>query len=121
MGSGTSSVNLTYGATEVVVRASTDRHHPSTLRRDVVVEVEDVVRVVPPLDLFEPVVIRAVGGADGVLCLVVAEVIEPAARPEVRSHRRERLAAPGDVRPGVDQVGPHRRYEEVPAFVAVRD
>ncbi len=40
--------------------------------RDVVVEVEDVVGVVAALDFSEPVVVGAVGGADGVEALIVA-------------------------------------------------
>ena len=55
-----------------------------TLGHDVVVEVEDVVGVVASFDLDEPVVVGAVGCADGVVCLVVAEVVEPASAPEVR-------------------------------------
>src|SRR5215217_815155 len=66
--------------------------------RDVVVEPEDVFRVVAPLDFAEPVVVRPVCRADGILGLIVAEVVEPAAGAGVRSQRRERLAAPGDVR-----------------------
>lgn len=55
-----------------------------TLGHNVVVEVEDVVGVVASFDLDEPVVVGAVGCADGVVCLVVAEVVEPASAPEVR-------------------------------------
>ena len=83
------------------------------------VEVEDVVGVVPPLDLDEPVVVRAVGRSDGVLGLIVAEVVEPAAVAEVRLRRSERLAAPGDVRLAVGGVPPHGRNQEVPALLAV--
>src|SRR5215216_2009936 len=120
MGFGTS-VNLTCGAAEVVVKASTVPRRPYALRRDVVVEVEDVVRVVPPLYLAEPLVVRAIGCADGILSLIVAEVVEPAAGAEVGLHRRERLAAPRDVRLGVGRVRPDGGDKEVPAFVAVRD
>src|SRR5215207_4414079 len=116
-----SSINLTCGAAEVVVKASTVPGRPSALRRDVVVEVEDVVRVVPALYLAEPVVVRAVRCADGVLSLIVAEVVEPATGAEMRSHRRERLAAPRDVRLAVGRVRPNGGDEEIPAFVAVRD
>jgi hypothetical protein len=58
-----------------------------------VVEVEDVVRVVPALHLDEPVVVRAVDGANSLLGLIVTELVEPAADGEVRLHRRKRLAA----------------------------
>src|SRR2546430_7317824 len=53
------------------------------LRGDVVVVMEDVFRVVAPLQLDETVVVRPVGGADG-LVLVVAEVVEPAPLGQVR-------------------------------------
>jgi hypothetical protein len=54
------------------------------LRGDVVVEVEDVVGVVAALDLAQPLEVAAVGGPDGVVTLVVAEVVEPAAGRELR-------------------------------------
>src|SRR4051794_33855409 len=59
------------------------------LRRDVVVEMEDVLGVVAPLDLAQTLVVRAVGRSDGVLSLVVAEVVEPATGGEMRPQRGE--------------------------------
>jgi hypothetical protein len=58
-----------------------------------VVEPEEVAGVVAPLELDEPVVVRAVGGANSLLGLIVTELVEPAADGEVRLHRRKRLAA----------------------------
>src|SRR4029453_2476005 len=95
-GSAWSSLNLTCRAAEVGLKASTVSRRPSALRRDVVVQGEDVVRGVSALYLAEAVVVRAVGCADCVLSLIVAEVVEPATGAEVRPHRRERLAAPRD-------------------------
>jgi hypothetical protein len=43
---------------------------PARLRNDVVVVAEDVLRVVAPLQLHEPVVVRPVGGADCIVLVV---------------------------------------------------
>src|SRR5262245_4474091 len=52
---------------------------------NVVVEVEDVGRVVTTLDLSEAVVVPTVGRPDRILGLVVAEVVEPAGAAKVRA------------------------------------
>ena len=68
-------------------------------------------------DLAEPVVVRAVGRADGVVRLVVAEVVEPAAGAEMRPQRRERLAASTRCSPRVSAGSdPDGRDQEVPAL-----
>src|SRR5919108_5062536 len=80
--------------------AGTDRPRAVSAIRsggDVVVEVKDVVGVVAALDIAESLVVGAVGGPDGVVALVVAEVIEPAAGGGVGPQRGGRLASPADV------------------------
>src|SRR5438874_2102174 len=63
------------------------------LRGDVGIRVEAVAGSVRRLSPGGRVVVRAVGRGDGVLRLVVAGIVEPAAGAEVRAHRRERLPA----------------------------
>src|SRR5262249_54612799 len=56
----------------------------SSRRQNVLVDVEHVARIVLRLDLAEPLVIRAVGGADAVLALVHHEVdVSPTGRVRV--------------------------------------
>ena len=64
---------------------------PHRLRRDVAIRAEHVVRVVAPLDRHEPIVVRAVGGADASLVLVVGLEVDvaPAGR-----ERPQALASP---------------------------
>src|SRR6476660_4879779 len=79
---------------------SAQRGAPKTagcaLRRDVVIEVKDVVGVVAPFHVAEALDVRSVGRADSVCRLVVAEVVEPAVAAEMRLQNRERLARPFD-------------------------
>src|SRR3954453_7994149 len=86
-----------------------------SLRGDVVVGVEHVAGVVAALDLAQAVVVGAVGGADRVLRLVVAQVVQPAAAVELGLQGGERLARPADVGVGRRGVRPHGREQEIPA------
>ena len=92
---------------------------PPQLGIDVVVVVEDVLRVDAALDLEQPLVVRPVGGAHRVVALVVAEVVDPARLAEVRAERAVRLARPGDVLVRRGRVRPDRREDEVPALGAM--
>src|SRR5215208_8264694 len=89
----------------------TPRGHDTCVRSgsDVVVEVEDVGGVVAALDLAQPLVVGAVGRPDGVVALVVAEVVEPPAGRQMRPEALVRLAGPADVGVGAGRVGPHGR------------
>src|SRR3954452_23212629 len=68
---------------------------------DVVVQVKDIRRVVLAFDFAQPLMVRTVRRADGVVCLIVAQVVQPPAPAEVLAHRGERVLRPGDVLLGV--------------------
>ncbi len=82
---------------------------------------EHVLRVVAPLQLGEPVVVRSVCTTDRVLALVVGEVVEPPAAGEELLHGSKGVPRPRDIRVVRGRVVPDRRKQEVVALGAVRD
>ena len=83
-------------------------------RLDVLVEAEEVGRVVDPLESREPLVVAlAVGLAHAVLALV-AEEVDVDASARVGLQRVEEVACPGDVAVGLGIVlGPDRVDDDV--------
>src|SRR5688572_215449 len=79
---------------------------------DVVVEAEEVGRVVGGLERGQARVVRPVRGPNAVVPLV-AEVVGVDAALQERLHRREELARPGDVARRVRRLRPLRENVEV--------
>src|SRR5271170_3011629 len=73
------SARTTPGSSSIPNRTGCDIRSALRAGLDVLVDVEDIVRVVPLLDPGEPVVVAAVGRLDPVLALVHQEVDVPAA------------------------------------------
>src|ERR687888_819124 len=87
---------------------------------DVLVDTERVVRVVPPLDLDEAVVVALVVRADALLVVGGHEVDVPALLRQ-RRRRVVEAAHPGDVRLVFSRVGPHAGDHRGEVGVAVRE
>src|SRR6185437_4631246 len=76
-------------------------------RRNVQIHPEQVVRVVLRLQLCQPLVVRAVAGADEILLLLAeAREVEVQAAGRVLVHRVPELASPGDPLVRLRRVGP---------------
>src|SRR5436190_10954157 len=77
---------------------------PSGRGLDVLVHVEDVVRIVLPLDLREPVVVLAVGGLNSLLALV-HDHVQVGAAGRIRMERLLVADRPLAHRAGVGRIG----------------
>src|SRR5687767_7851034 len=85
---------------------------------DVLIEAEEVLGVVTPLDLDQAVVVGPVGLADEAP-VVGRHVVHVAAVGQVRPQLLEGLPRPGDVGLGVGGVGPLREQQQAVAGLAV--
>src|SRR5262245_34757255 len=119
----TSSSGRSHGPTPNGPRAIPRSLCPSpTVRLDVQVAPEDVLRVVAILDLGEAFEVHSVGGARDVFAAVVcAEIADVPARGGEALHGGERVPGPGDVVVGRVAVEPDGRREEAVAGVAMRN
>src|SRR5262245_8636998 len=88
---------------------------------DVLVHAEEVLRIVLGLHLPETRIVGAIGGADRVLRLVVAEVIHIAARGHEGLHLRVAVARPGHTAAAECRLHPFREHQEIVAFGALRE
>src|SRR5215212_3693289 len=89
-------------------------------RWDVLVEAEEVGRVVLVLQRNQPIVVGVIGGPHPLLALHT-EIIDIDRRWRERLQRVPKFSRPGDVALGLCWVGPHRGDQEVVVQLSVRE
>src|SRR5215470_13930911 len=101
------------------------RHEPSRRdsrqRANVLVQMEEIARIVVRFDFLEPSVVWPVGGGDWIARLIVAQVVHIAARGEEGFHLRIRFPRPCDAPIGIFRLHPFRDHDKVVTFRAVRE